>query len=105
MAYALRAQAKKNYKELSDVRLPRALRQGAKTQTKDDLYDVEVVDEDQSSGRVKVHYVGYGEECDEWKEQSDVVYVCHNASKCHRHTCITNESGCWFVVLVTQDFV
>jgi len=39
----------------------------------DQLYEVDVLEEDDETGRVKVHYVGYGEEDDEWKDGSEIV--------------------------------
>lgn len=52
-----------DYKEISDVKLPKAQR--TKRRAVDRLYPVEIVDED--THRYKVHYVGYSDTYDEWK--------------------------------------
>ena len=41
-----------------------------KPKTADQLYPIEVVEED--GDRVKVHYVGYGLEDDEWRKREDI---------------------------------
>lgn len=60
-----------DYKQLINrsVKLPRARKQPS---AKTDLFPVEIVSEDSQSGRVKVHYIGYGVEFDEWKNLSEV---------------------------------
>ena len=59
MAYHLRSATNpstcKNYRELNEIKLPRAQRVHVKTVDK--LYAVEVVEEE--GERVKIHYVGY----------------------------------------------
>ena len=50
--YDLRKQRKKDYKKLTDLPLPRA-RRGGKN---DALYELEVLEENSTNGRVKVHY-------------------------------------------------
>ena len=67
MAYNLRNSGPKNYK--ADVRLPRATR--TTRATKDELYPVEVVARD--GDKVKVHYIGYGDEDDEWRDIAEIV--------------------------------
>ena len=74
MSYQLRERDKKNYKELADLKLPRAER-AAKQVQDDHLYELEVIEEDEYSGRVKVHYTGYGPEHDEWRDKKDVVVL------------------------------
>ena len=66
MAYSLRKK-EKNYKVLSDIRLPCLER----SKQESDLYAVEIVERDESEGHVKVHFTGYGEEYDEWKLESE----------------------------------
>ena len=39
------------------------------------LYDVEVVEDDPDQERVKIHYIGYGTEYEEWKSKSEIV-IC-----------------------------
>ena len=69
--YDLRKQQKKDYKKLADTPLPRA-----KPVRKDDtLYELEVLEEDTTNGRVKVHYTGYGSEHDEWRDKNNVVVM------------------------------
>jgi len=69
---------KANYRELVQCRLPRSKRK-ATTKTNDDLYPIEIVSdasEEQGAGstgsRVKVHYIGYSEEYDEWRDKEDI---------------------------------
>jgi len=71
MAYSLRKKPRRNYQELADVKLPRTRR--LMSRPEDQLYEVDVLEEDDETGRVKVHYVGYGEEDDEWKDGSEIV--------------------------------
>ena len=73
MSYQLREHDQKNYKELADLKLPRA-EQAAKEVQDDHLYELEVI-EDEYSGRVKVHYTGYGPEHDELRDKKDVVVL------------------------------
>ena len=69
--YDLRKQQKKDYKKLADTPLPRT-----RPARKDDaLYELEVLEEDTTSGRVKVHYTGYGSEHDEWRDKNDIVVM------------------------------
>ena len=68
MAYNLRSQATKNYKDTSTPRLPRAERI---QHDPDRLYAVEVLEKDEK--RVKVHYVGYSTVHDEWRDVEDIV--------------------------------
>lgn len=71
MAYSLRAKPRKNYKEMADIQLPRSIR-ARNPEPEDKLYPVEVVERDAMNRRVKVHYLGYGTEYDEWKEDSEI---------------------------------
>ena len=52
MEYNLREVPRANYKDLADVKLPRARPQA----TESKLYPVEIVEEEED--RVKVHYIG-----------------------------------------------
>ena len=49
--------------DLTTLRLPRR-----KAESKNKLYNIEIVDE--KGGEVKVDYVGYGSEYDEWKPRT-----------------------------------
>ena len=57
MAYTVRNQERKKYKELSELQLPRAT--WVRTKAADQMYELEVVEVDDYTGRVKVHYTGY----------------------------------------------
>ena len=37
------------------------------------LYDIEIVDEDEENDKVRIHYVGYSSEYDEWRNRSEIV--------------------------------
>ena len=65
--YNLRKKEKTNYQELSNVILPRPVRSNNTSK----LYAITVVEED--GERVKVHYEGYDDKYDEWKEISEIV--------------------------------
>lgn len=56
-----------NYNEADSLRLPRA----SSSRVEDKLYPVTVLEED--SDRVKVHYVGYSSEHDEWKYRGQLT--------------------------------
>lgn len=66
----LRSKRETSFVHLLDVKLPRARRQ---RENGDKLYPVRVVES--SGDRVKIHYVGYAEKHDEWREVNDVVTV------------------------------
>ena len=68
MAYNLRNSKRKNYK--ADVKLPRATRTTQATKV-DELYPVEVIARD--GDKVKIHYIGYGDEDDEWRDTAEIV--------------------------------
>ena len=67
----LRSKRRINYREASDVRLPRAERVQARS---DKLFPVEVVKKEDK--RVKVHYVGFSTKYDEWREECEIESVC-----------------------------
>ena len=54
---------------LSNIQLPRP----KKTESKNRLYDIQVVAE--SGAQVKVHYIGYDSKYDEWKPRLEVVHT------------------------------
>ena len=56
--------------EVSPPSLPRCR---ATSSLKRNLYDIEIVDEDEESDRVRIHYVGYSSEYDEWRNRSEIV--------------------------------
>ena len=65
--YGLRRSRNRNYKDLSDLHLPRVTR----SRHRNKLYPVEVVE--RAGSRVKVHYIGYDNTSDEWRELSDII--------------------------------
>ena len=82
--YSLTTSRNRNYKDLSDMHLPRVTR--SVHTPRDKLYPVEVV---QRAGfRVKVHYIGYDDSSDEWHELGDVVTTNTRDPTCTRK-CIT----------------
>ena len=66
-SYDLWKKERKDYKQLSDLQLPRL------RAAKDKLYELEIVEEDVLTQRVKVHYIGYGSEDDEWRDKDEIV--------------------------------
>ena len=70
-AATLRTKCRKNYRELADIKLPKAKKQTQKTSCSQ-LYPVDVVERGEN-GRVNVHYIGFSQEFDEWREPSDIV--------------------------------
>ena len=68
-----------DYRQLSDVKVPRNARRSSKSykasssnDTK--LYRLRVLEEDEN-GRVKVGYIGFTDEYDEWRRLEDIVTV------------------------------
>ena len=74
MAYSLRKRERKDYKESAGIQLPRASRPRLR-RPEAELFDVDIVATEEGTGRVKVHYRGWGEEFDEWKDQEDLVDI------------------------------
>ena len=68
MEYNLREVPRANYKDLADVKLPRAQPQ----MTESKLYPVEIVEEEED--QVKVHYIGYDSAYDEWKKKRSLRF-------------------------------
>lgn len=61
-----------NYREVNDVRIPRAER--THSTTSNELYPMHVV-ERQEAKRVKVHYVGYSSAYDEWRDELELESI------------------------------
>jgi len=78
-----RSVSRVNYAELADIQLPakrrQVVRKGADRREEpgelEPLYRLTVVKQNQEEGLVKVRYVGYGEECDEWRVQSEILDI------------------------------
>jgi len=79
-----------NYAELADIKLPakrrQVVRKGADRREEpgelEPLYRLTVVKQNQEEGLVKVRYVGYGEECDEWRVQSEILDISEGEGSC-----------------------
>lgn len=67
--YNFRKKDKRSYKDLCEISLPRAKR--IKKDAK--LYELEIVEEDVHANRVKVHYIGYDSDDNEWRDRADIV--------------------------------
>ena len=70
--YSLR-KCGRNYQELTTVKIPKARKMSSKD---DKLYPIEVVEVDGS--RARIHYVGYGNRYDEWRDLSELVTTSVN---------------------------
>ena len=68
MAYNLRDRPKPDFHAIGDIRLPRATRVRAVRYDQNKLYPVEILERD--GERVKLHYVGYSHQYDEWRDAS-----------------------------------
>ena len=66
--YSLRRKHTTNYRQMNGLDLPRPKRTSSH---RNKLYPISVVEEDGS--RVKIHYVGYSDGYDEWREVGDIV--------------------------------
>ena len=72
MAYNLRSCTRKDYKTLAELKIPRATRQ-KKADCSQALYPIEVRERQENS--VKIHYIGYSDEHDEWRDPSELVNI------------------------------
>ena len=75
-----------DYKELSDVKIPKRKRQRVnskkvETDTRNDttLFRVNILETDEESGSVKVSYIGYSDEYNEWRPRDDIVDLTSDA--------------------------
>ena len=59
-----------NYRDLTTVVLPRAVRE---KQADSRLYSVNVVEKNPLTHKVKIHYIGYDSDQDEWHDEADIV--------------------------------
>ena len=79
MAYDLRARKVKNYKEVTNIEFCKV---GTRKRPREEkLYQLEVIEKDRQNRRVKVHYVGYESEYDEWRDEKDVKIIYPVQSK------------------------
>ena len=64
---------KANYRELAECKLPRSSRRNSQVKSKAaDLYPIQVVGSEDHGSRVKIHYIGYSDTFDEWKDISEI---------------------------------
>ena len=88
MEYNLRSDRPRiNYKALLEPKLPKLTAStGGRASRKIDtqLYPVEVVETEGT--RVKIHYVGYADKHDEWREAEEVESVCEESEEAERYT-------------------
>ena len=73
-----RAVKRPNYRELADVKVPRIACSGSRNRmttssTSSELYRLRILERDEENGSVKVRYIGYGEDFDEWRKEEDIV--------------------------------
>ncbi|MCG8620647.1 MAG: hypothetical protein MJE68_01430 [Proteobacteria bacterium] len=78
MAYDLRAR-KVNYKEVANSEFCKV---GMRKRPREEkLYELEVIEKDRQNRHVKVYYVGYESEYDEWRDEKDVKIIYPVQSK------------------------
>ena len=77
---SLRCLKKVNYGDLADLKLPRKRKTKTKEIAEDKLFPIEIVERDDLRRRYRVHYVGYSNKYDEWRDDSDIVSL-HNDSE------------------------
>lgn len=70
----LRSRKSINYRQYADLKLPRAEKIPTRSTAKE-LFPVRIVDSEDSSKRVKIHYVGYPSSFDEWREETDLEHL------------------------------
>ena len=71
MAYNLRNRPRKDYRRLAEPKIPRATRQKKADSTQ--LYPIEISERQEDS--VKIHYIGYSDRHDEWRDPSELVSI------------------------------
>ena len=63
------------FSEDLSISMPKRTALKRKRETKDHLYAVSVVERRSAERQVKVHYEGYSSQCDEWKDEDEVVPI------------------------------
>ena len=63
-----------NFHDLSDTKLPVIRRKKSRSEkrTSQTLFPIEIVDKEPEKCRIKVHYIRYGLNFDEWKDESEL---------------------------------
>ena len=75
------------YGELCDVRLPRECKHQVNVQRSDStIYRLSTLEEDESRGLVKISYIGYGSEWDEWRRREDIELDDEDAGDQDNHS-------------------
>ena len=87
MAYNFRERSPKNYKEHATVDLPRAQR--TKAADPNALYRVEVLERDNE--RVKVHWIGYSDDKDEWIPADSLTTLDKSSQECGSDGALQSE--------------
>ena len=72
--YNLRKQVSCDYQQLASLKLPRSSRKQHDTR----LYPIEMIARRDS--QVRIHYIGYDDKHDEWREANDVVPLNNNSA-------------------------
>ena len=73
-SYRLRKRAICDYRQLASVTLPREKQYS----TAKKLYPIEIVATRDT--KVRIHYIGYSDQCDEWREADDLVPINQTSS-------------------------
>ena len=105
-----------DHHQLSDVKLPRSTRRSSKhnkasssTDTTDSkLYRLRVLEEDEENGHVKVGYIGFSDEYDEWRRLEDIVNIEEDEEEeenvylapSRLKFCLLEEVACWIKSLL-----
>ena len=80
--------SKRNYRELTDIKIPRKssvvsrITKSTKVvpPSTDNLYRLNIIEKDDENGCVKVRYIGYGQEFDEWRLTEDIMELRESSS-------------------------
>ena len=75
-----RSVSRPNYRQLADVKVPKTMnrtrrRDGDDSLPDSTLYRLMILEEDPEKRRVRVRYVGYSDEYDEWRRMDEIVTV------------------------------
>ena len=80
-----RSVSRRDYVALADVKLPRSRKKSSHgtrivEDGNDELYRLNIVDEDVNNSLVKVRYIGYSSDFDEWRARDDIVELSDSES-------------------------
>ena len=96
--YNLRTGVSRNYRLMSNLKIPRISR----TQPQDKLYPVKVVE--RNGSQVRIHYVGYANSTDEWRELTDLVPMTSTNSGTNGDNSSSNISKTVIQPVYTMNF-